>query len=102
MLFRFIKSRVVYGPRLEGALTGGSALTRDTGSYAGLLYSPINIVEPPILVTRGTLVSNQGLLPSGARSCHDRGKVCVGKRSETTNTAVENTNAKGMLATKWS
>ena len=24
VLFRFIKSRVVYGPRLEGALTGGS------------------------------------------------------------------------------
>ena len=33
VLFRFIKSRVVYGPRLEGALTGGSALTRGAGSY---------------------------------------------------------------------
>ena len=32
VLFRFVKSRVLYGPRLEGALTGGSALTRGAGS----------------------------------------------------------------------
>ena len=32
VLFRFIKSRVVYGPRLEVALTRDSVLTRDTGS----------------------------------------------------------------------
>ena len=34
VLFRFITPQIPRGPRLEVALTRGSALTRDTGSYA--------------------------------------------------------------------
>ena len=49
VLIGFIKSRVLYGPRLEVALTRGSALTRGAGSYI-VSHSSLKckLVRPPL------------------------------------------------------
>ena len=58
------------------------------------------ITRDPLVADPGTLVSNQSLLPSGASCSHDRGKVFVGERRESTNAAVETKNDRERIAQK--